>query len=46
MARLRRLLARAQPTASEIDILRGIAAAIIRRKSERAGDKSPRRPRG
>lgn len=46
MARLRRLLARAQPTASEIDILRGIAAAIIRRKSERAGDKSPHRPRG
>lgn len=37
MPRLRRLLARAQPTASEVDILRGIAAAIIRRKSERGG---------
>lgn len=46
MARLRRLLARAQPTASEIDILRGIAAAIIRRKSDRVGDKSPHRRRG
>ncbi|MCX8006178.1 MAG: RNA methyltransferase, partial [Burkholderiaceae bacterium] len=32
MPRLRRLLARAQPTASDIDILRGIAAAIIERK--------------
>ena len=42
MARLRRLLTRAQPTASEVDILRGIAAAIIARKSERAGRKSAR----
>ncbi len=39
MARLRRLLTRAQPTASEVDILRGIAASIIARKSERAGQK-------
>lgn len=37
MSRLRRLLARAHPTVSEVDILRGIAAAIIARKSERAG---------
>lgn len=42
MARLRRLLTRARPTASEVDILRGIAAAIIARKSERAGRKSAR----
>lgn len=41
MARLRRLLARAQPTASEVDILRGVAAAIIQRKSDRAGSKRP-----
>jgi tRNA/rRNA methyltransferase len=46
LSRLRRLLARAQPTASEIDILRGVCAAIIRRKSERAGTKSPARQRG
>lgn len=37
LARVRRLLTRAQPTATEVDILRGIAAAIIQRKSERAG---------
>jgi tRNA/rRNA methyltransferase len=42
LARLRRLLTRAQPTASEVDILRGIAAAIIQRKSERAGARAPR----
>jgi tRNA/rRNA methyltransferase len=46
LARLRRLLARANPTASEIDILRGICAAIIQRKSDRAGSKSPPRQRG
>jgi tRNA/rRNA methyltransferase len=49
LPRLRRLFARAQPTASEIDILRGICAAIITRKSERAGRRaaeSPIRPRG
>ena len=42
MARLRRLLTRAQPTAAEVDILRGIAAAISARKSERVGRKSAR----
>lgn len=46
LSRLRRLLARAQPTQSEIDILRGICAAIIKRKSERVGSKSPGRQRG
>lgn len=40
MARLRRLLNRARPTATEIDILRGIAAAILRRKSDRAGSRT------
>jgi tRNA/rRNA methyltransferase len=44
--RVRRLLARAHPTASEVDILRGICAAIITRKSARAGSKSPARQRG
>ncbi|HEU0204247.1 MAG TPA: TrmJ/YjtD family RNA methyltransferase [Burkholderiaceae bacterium] len=39
MARLRRLLGRAQPTATEIDIVRGICAAIEQRKSDRAGRK-------
>ena len=42
MSRLRRLLTRAQPSAKEIDILRGIAAAIVARKSERAGSKRAR----
>lgn len=42
MSRLRRLLTRARPTAAEIDILRGIAAAIIERKSERVGRKRAR----
>lgn len=42
MPRLRRLFNRAQPTASENDILRGIAAAIVERKSERIGRKKPR----
>lgn len=46
MDRVRRLLARAHPTASEVDILRGICAAIIKRKIERAGSKSPARQRG
>ncbi|MCS6945155.1 MAG: TrmH family RNA methyltransferase [Sutterellaceae bacterium] len=40
MLRLRRLLARAQPTVSDIDILRGIAAAMIARKAERRGRKA------
>lgn len=39
MSRLRRLVTRAQPTTAEIDILRGIAAAIIARRSERVGRK-------
>lgn len=42
MSRLRRLLARAQPSDSEVDILRGIAAAIIERRSERVGRKHGR----
>jgi len=42
MSRLRRLLARAQPNDAEIDILRGIAAAIIERRDERTGRKSGR----
>jgi tRNA/rRNA methyltransferase len=46
MFRLRRLLARAHPTASEIDILRGVCASIMKRKSERIGSKSPMRQRG
>jgi tRNA/rRNA methyltransferase len=50
LSRLRRLLARAHPTASEVDILRGICAAIITRKGERAGSRSgaqsPIRQRG
>ncbi len=43
MSRLRRLLARAQPGDAEVDILRGIAAAIVERRSERAGRKRARR---
>jgi len=42
MSRLRRLLARARPSDAEVDILRGIAAAIIRRRAERAGGKGGR----
>lgn len=37
MSRLRRLIGRAQPSDAEVDILRGIAAAIIERKAARAG---------
>jgi tRNA/rRNA methyltransferase len=43
MSRLRRLLARAQPSDAEVDILRGIAAAIIERRTERAGRKNVHR---
>lgn len=43
MSRLRRLLARARPSDAEVDILRGIAAAIVARRSERAGRKQSRR---
>lgn len=39
MARIRRLLGRAEPTGTEIDILRGIAAAMIRPRHERIGQK-------
>jgi tRNA/rRNA methyltransferase len=42
MSRLRRLLARAQPTDAEVDILRGIAAAVIERRSDRSGRKGGR----
>jgi tRNA/rRNA methyltransferase len=43
MSRLRRLLARARPTDTEVDILRGIAAAMLERRAERAGRKQSRR---
>ncbi len=39
MARMRRLLLRARPTRTEVDILRGIAAAMERPKTERVGSK-------
>ena len=39
MARLRRLINRARPTQTELDVLRGISAAIIESRSERAGRK-------
>lgn len=42
MSRLRRLLARARPSDAEVDILRGIAAAIVERRSERIGRKGGR----
>jgi tRNA/rRNA methyltransferase len=42
MARVRRLLLRAQPSAVEVDILRGIAAAMIVPRKLRAGNKSRR----
>jgi tRNA/rRNA methyltransferase len=43
MSRMRRLLARAQPTDAEVDILRGIAAAIVECRADRAGRKQSRR---
>jgi tRNA/rRNA methyltransferase len=46
LARLRRMLARAHPTAAEVDIVRGICAAIIQPKAQRIGSKSPDRRRG
>lgn len=46
LARMRRLFARAHPTAAEVDIVRGICAAIVQPKAERIGSKSPARPRG
>jgi tRNA/rRNA methyltransferase len=42
MSRLRRLLARARPSDAEVDILRGIAAAIIERRADRVGRKGGR----
>ena len=39
MARLRRLFNRARPTQTELDVLRGVTAAIIESRSERAGRK-------
>ncbi len=39
MARLRRLFNRAHPTPTELDVLRGISAAIIESRRERAGRK-------
>jgi len=44
MARLRRLLLRAQPTPTEIDILRGIASAMVLPRQLRAGQKKPPAP--
>jgi tRNA/rRNA methyltransferase len=42
MARLRRLLLRARPSTVEVEILRGIAAAMILPRKLRAGRKTPR----
>jgi tRNA/rRNA methyltransferase len=42
MQRLRRLLNRARPTQTEVDVLRGVIAAIIESRSDRAGRKSGR----
>jgi tRNA/rRNA methyltransferase len=42
MARLRRLLTRAQPSATEVDVLRGLAAAMVQPRRERAGGKGGR----
>ena len=42
MPRLRRLFNRARPTQTELDVLRGISAAIIESRSERIGRKRVR----
>jgi tRNA/rRNA methyltransferase len=42
MQRLRRLFNRAQPTQTEIDLLRGVTAAIIESRRDRAGRKQVR----
>jgi tRNA/rRNA methyltransferase len=42
MPRLRRLLNRARPTQTEVDVLRGVTAAIIESRAERAGRKRGR----
>lgn len=39
MVRVRRLLNRAQPTQTEVDLLRGVLAAVIESRAERAGRK-------
>ena len=39
MARLRRLFNRARPTHTELDVMRGICAAVIQSRSERIGRK-------
>jgi tRNA/rRNA methyltransferase len=41
MARLRRLLLRAHPTLTEVDILRGVASAMVLPRRLRAGRKRP-----
>jgi tRNA/rRNA methyltransferase len=45
MPRLRRLINRARPTATELDVLRGICAAIIESRAARAGRKRADRGR-
>ncbi len=42
MQRLRRLFNRARPTQTEIDVLRGVTAAVIESRAERAGRKRGR----
>jgi tRNA/rRNA methyltransferase len=42
MQRLRRMFNRARPTQTEIDLLRGVTAAVIRSRADRAGRKSGR----
>ncbi len=44
LARLRRLLLRARPTVTEVDILRGIASAMVLPRRLRAGSKKPGDP--
>lgn len=39
MPRLRRLLTRARPTQTEVDLLRGVLAAVIEARADRAGRK-------
>ena len=39
MPRLRRLLSRARPTQTEVDLLRGVLAAVIESRADRAGRK-------
>jgi tRNA/rRNA methyltransferase len=39
MPRLRRLFARARPTQTEVDLLRGVLAAVIEARADRAGRK-------